>query len=50
MKPTTDQLTEYKDAASDWARERLADAAKSLEDRTRAEVSGLRGAIEFDEQ
>jgi DNA polymerase-3 subunit epsilon len=26
MKPTTEQLTEYKDAAAEWAKERLADA------------------------
>ena len=26
MKPTTEQLTEYKDASSKWAKERLADA------------------------
>ena len=32
MKPTTDQLTEYKDAARGWARERLADESTVIID------------------
>jgi DNA polymerase-3 subunit epsilon len=32
MKPTTDQLTEYKDAAREWARERLADESTVIID------------------